>query len=94
MSRHRRQQLERPDLEPLEVDEVKVAAVGSAVWLVAFLVLLPFYGRLAHDGRAWWLWCALAGFGIGVLGVAYCRRRRDARTEALSSGRRRAGPGR
>ncbi|MEV7430421.1 MULTISPECIES: DUF2530 domain-containing protein [unclassified Nocardioides] len=67
------------DVEPLDVDGVRTVEVGVALWLVGFLALLPFYGRLADDGRTWWLWTCLAGFGLGLFGLEYCRRRRRAR---------------
>jgi hypothetical protein len=68
----------RPDPEPLEADDVKIVAIGTAVWFALFLVSLPFRGTLADDGREWWSWCALAGAGLGLLGLWYCRRRRAA----------------
>ncbi|HXH78903.1 DUF2530 domain-containing protein [Nocardioides sp.] len=69
------------NVEPLDVDGVRTSEVGAAIWLVAFLALLPFYGALEDSGRTWWLWTCLAGFGIGLFGVEYCRRRRKARAE-------------
>lgn len=75
MPRARRQQ---PPVEPLQGDDVKVATVGTALWGLAFVALLPFYGRLTDAGRGWWLWTCLAGFGLGLFGVEYCRRRRAA----------------
>ncbi len=69
------------DVEPLDVDGVRTVEVGSALWLVAFLALLPFYGRLEDSGRLWWLWTCLAGFGLGLCGLEYCRRRRRARDQ-------------
>jgi len=65
-------------LEPLDVDGVHTVAVGSALWLVAFLALLPFMASLRDADRLWWLWTCVTGFGFGVLGLAYCRRRRNA----------------
>ena len=67
------------DVEPLDVDGTRTVAVGSLLWLVAFVLLLPFYGRLADAGKTWWLWTCLAGFGLGVIGWDYCRRRRNRR---------------
>lgn len=64
------------DVEPLDVDGVRTVAVGTALWAVAFVLLLPFYGRLEESGRAWWLWTCVAGFGLGIIGWDYCRRRR------------------
>jgi hypothetical protein len=63
-------------VEPLDVNGVRTIAIGSVVWLVAFVALLPFYSTLQDHGRGWWLWTCLAGFGLGLLGVEYCRRRR------------------
>jgi hypothetical protein len=67
------------DVAPLDVDGTRTVAVGSGAFLVAFLVLLPFHGRLQDAGRTWWLWTCLAGFGLGVIGWEYCRRRRNRR---------------
>lgn len=74
------------DVEPLDVDGVRTVQVGSGLFLLAFLGLLPFYGELADNGRTWWLWMCLTGFGLGLLGVEYCRRRRRARTDRLPGG--------
>ena len=65
------------DVEPLDVDGVRTLAVGAGLWLVAFLALLPFYGTLVENGTSWWLWTCVAGFGLGLLGLEYCRRRRN-----------------
>jgi len=66
-------------VEPLDVDGVRTTEVGTALWLVGFLALLPFWGTLQANGRTWWLWTCLAGFGLGLFGLEYCRRRRRAR---------------
>jgi len=67
------------DVEPLDVDGVRTVQVGTGLFVLAFVALLPFYGRLEESGRAWWLWMCLAGAGLGMLGMEYCRRRRTAR---------------
>ena len=64
------------DLEPLDVDGTRTVAVGTVLWLIAFVLLLPFYDRLEETHRLWWLWTCLAGFGWGMVGLEYCRRRR------------------
>jgi hypothetical protein len=69
------------DVEPLDVDGVRTVEVGVALWFIGFLALLPFYGRLQEEGNLWWLWTCLAGFGLGLFGLEYCRRRRRARSE-------------
>lgn len=68
------------DVEPLDVDGVRTVEIGIGIFVVAFVALLPFYGRLADNGRTWWLWTCLAGAGLGSLGLEYCRRRRKIRT--------------
>ena len=69
------------DVDPLDVDGTRTVAVGTSLWLLAFVLLLPFYGQLADNDRTWWLWTCLAGFGLGVIGWDYCRRRKNARRE-------------
>ncbi len=69
------------DVEPLDIDGVRTVEVGSALWFVAFLGMLPFYGRLQQAGHLWWLWTCLTGFGLGMIGLEFCRRRRKARVE-------------
>ena len=73
------------DVDPLDVDGVRTVEVGSALWLIGFVALLPFYGELQDNGRVWWLWTCLAGFGLGLFGLEYCRRRRKARAERDST---------
>lgn len=73
------------DVEPLDVDGVRTVAVGTGLWLLAFLGLLPFYGQLAENDRTWWVWTCLAGFGLGLFGYEYCRRRRRVRAEVAST---------
>ena len=68
-------------VDPLDVDGIRTVRVGAGLWLVGFLVLLPFYGRLEESGRGWWLWTCLAGFGLGLFGWEYCRRRKRTRAE-------------
>jgi hypothetical protein len=84
----------QPDVEPLDVDGTRTVAVGAVLWLVAFVLLLPFYGRLSEDDHTWWLWTCLAGFGLGVIGWDYCRRRRNRRTGSDVGPDVRTGPAR
>ena len=66
-------------IAPLDVDGLRTTAVGTALWGLAFLMLLPFAGQLQASGDLWVLWTCLAGFGGGLLGWDYCRRRRNRR---------------
>ena len=82
-SRKLRRTLRKPGVdvplpEPPDPYLIKTVAAGTAVWFVAFLVLLPFRSRLEAAGQGWWPWTCLAGVGLGLLGLYYCRRRRDA----------------
>ncbi len=47
--------------------DVRVVQIGTAAWGVAFLALLPF--------RLWWLGTCACGFVLGLIGLAYVRRR-------------------
>jgi hypothetical protein len=67
------------DVDPLDLDGTWTVAVGTGLFLLAFLVLLPFHDRLEDAGRGWWQWTCLAGFALGVVGWEYCRRRRNRR---------------
>ena len=66
------------EVEPMDVDGVRTMTVGTIIWGVAAVALLPFLGTLDQDGHTWWVWTALAGFGLGLIGIEYCRRRRNA----------------
>ena len=54
-------------VEPLDVDGVRTTEVGTALWLLGFLGLLPFWGTLQDNGRTWWLWTCLAGLRARAL---------------------------
>lgn len=82
--------LRTADVPPLDVDGVRALGVGTALWIVALLVLLPFRDRLEADGNTWWLWTCAAGIGLGLLGELYCLLRR--RRFRSGGGRRQGGP--
>ena len=63
-------------VEPLYVDGVRTMAVGTGLWVVALVAMLPFVGTLRANGQLPWLWVCLAGVGLGLIGLEYCRRRR------------------
>ena len=66
----------RPDPPPKETDDVRLVALGTAGWLLGFVVLMVMEvaGRDVHD---WWWQMCLVGAALGVLGVRASRRRRD-----------------
>jgi Protein of unknown function (DUF2530) len=50
---------------PLHVDTVRVVLAGTAVWVVALVVLLLLGDRVDRM----WIWTCLAGIGLAVLGL-------------------------
>jgi len=76
---------DRPAPEPLDVDAARVVAVGTLLWFVGFLVLLPFRTRLADSGHEIWLWTCLAGTGLGLMGLPLCLRQRAAARRARAA---------
>ena len=65
----------RPDPEPLKTDDRRAVAVGTVIWAILTVVALVFRQDLERAGDGWWVWCAAAGFGLGVLGLGYLHRR-------------------
>ena len=63
------------DVEPLDVTGVRTVTVGTVLFVVAGLALLPFLGWLEEHDRVWWLWTCVAGSGLGLFGMSYTRRR-------------------
>lgn len=63
--------------EPLPQDGVKTVLIGTVLWTIALIALLPFAGRLEDDGRLWWIATCAVGAGLGLLGLVYCKRRAD-----------------
>jgi hypothetical protein len=67
----------RPDPEPLETDDVRLVAGGTALWALAFVALLVL--RLAGtDVHGWWITMCACGAVLGLVGLRYCVRRRAA----------------
>jgi H+/Cl- antiporter ClcA len=58
-----------------------VVAVGTALFFLGFVVLLPFYNWLGEHHHRDWLWTCLAGWLLGLAGWALMRKhRREGRT--------------
>jgi Protein of unknown function (DUF2530) len=79
----------RPVQEPLDVDAVRVIGVGTVLWFVGFVALLPFHARLAENGHQIWLWTCLAGWVLGLMGLPLCYRQRAAARRARQTRERR-----
>ena len=68
----------RPDPPPLETDDVKVIAVGTAAWVLGLLVLLVRAATDAADVSGWWLGMCCYGIALGLFGIRYSQRRHAA----------------
>ena len=56
---------------------MKIVAGGTAAWALAFVALLV--ARVAGgDVHTWWIVMCASGAVLGLLGLRYCQRRRDA----------------
>jgi hypothetical protein len=73
-----RGELVHAEVKPLDLSGIPSVITGIVAWAVAFVVLLFFRGRLEADGLDWWLWVPVAGFGLGLIGLWYCKRRWNA----------------
>jgi hypothetical protein len=67
-----------------QTDAVVPVTVGTVVWGVALVVTFLLRGRLAESGSQWWVWTCGVGFGLGLFGCWWVRRRR-ARLSATRS---------
>ena len=68
---------EKLEVEPLPYDGVASVTVGTILWFIALIVMIPFADDLEADGRLWWIATAAVGFGLGLLGIWIVVRRRN-----------------
>jgi len=61
----------RPSPAPVATDDRLAFLVGLAAWVVALVALLVFLEPLRAAGNQWWLWMAIAGVALGVIGLLY-----------------------
>jgi hypothetical protein len=64
--------------EPIHVNADRIIFIGTALWTLSFLILLPFYSELGRHHHRIWLWTSLAGIGVGLFGYSVMRRHRAA----------------
>jgi hypothetical protein len=62
-------------LKPIENNGIRAALVGTALWITGVVCLFLARNWLKSTGREDWLWIAMAGAALGVLGQIYTRRR-------------------
>ena len=63
------------EVKPLDLSGIPSVIVGIIAWAIAFVVVLIFRDDLKRNGDEWWLWVTVTGFGLGLIGLVYCRRR-------------------
>jgi uncharacterized protein DUF2530 len=61
---------------PVPINARRIVAIGTALWFIAFVVLVPFYGWLGRHDHRIWLWTCLAGWILGIIGWSIMRRHR------------------
>lgn len=69
--------LRQAPVDPVHDDGVRPFAIGTVLIAIGALVLLIFGNAWAIAD--WWFHVAYSGFGIGVVGTAYCLWRRKKR---------------
>ena len=63
----------------LDIDGLAVVTVGTAIFGVLSVVFAFAHDWLAARGHGSWLQISVAGFALGLVGLAYCWRRRRRR---------------
>ena len=76
----------RVDPPPYESDDVRAVVVGTVCFVVLFVVLLFFRADLAAHDTSWWLAVPPIGVVLGLLGISFTRRRRDAIARDAAAG--------
>lgn len=65
----------------VQIDARRIVMIGTVIWFVGFVVLLGFWGWLGHHDHRVWLWTCLAGWVLGLIGIAVIgKHRREGRT--------------
>jgi Mg2+/citrate symporter len=69
---------ERELVQPpaVQMNTRRIVAVGTGLFFLAFVALLPFYGWLGDHHHRIWLWTALSGGVLGIIGWAIMLRHR------------------
>ena len=67
-----------------QTDAVVPVTVGTVVWGVALILTFLLRDRLEAHSAGWWVWTCAVGFGLGLFGCWWVRRRRT-RLEAAAA---------
>jgi hypothetical protein len=63
----------------MDADGLNVTILGLVAFAVGSVLTAFFYAELDRQGNGWWLGVCLSGFGLGLVGMAYCLLRRARR---------------
>lgn len=74
----------QPDPEVHESDYRVPAAIGTAAWVVALVVLIAM-GDGLPDSERWWIGVCVTGIALGVFGFLYIPRLFRKRGESTDS---------
>ena len=72
-----------PAPPPLEANDQLVAAVITAGWAIALVVLLVLRGQIPPAQR-WWIWTCVAGVVMGLFALWYVPRLKRARARSAA----------
>jgi FtsH-binding integral membrane protein len=61
----------RPSPAPVATDDRLAFLVGLAAWVAALAAMLVFLEPLRAAGNLWWLWTAITGVALGLIGLLY-----------------------
>jgi hypothetical protein len=73
----------RPAPPPYEGNDQIVAAVGTAAWAIALIVVIVLRHSLPAASH-WWIWTCTVGCGLGVFALWYVPRLKRSRTTAAT----------
>lgn len=76
---HHKPLLVQAPVRALDPDGVAVVCCGTVAFAVGALVCWWQYEALVARDDAWWLWVAVNGVFIGLMGLAFSLRRRARR---------------
>ncbi len=63
--------------QPMQVDSGRIVLIGTGLWLIALIALLPFWDWLGRHDHRIWLWTCVAGVVLGVIGSLLVRKHRS-----------------
>ena len=61
----------RPSPAPVQTDDRAAFLVGIVLWLLALVAIVMFLAPLSAAGNGWWLWIAVTGVVLGIIGLLY-----------------------